>query len=114
MKTWHYTKNVVMDNKTIEGREALDNTFLDLGSFQDWYFKQVEAGLADSTMIFVPQKLASDTVYEHLVTDQTQADSFIAMAYAQAERIGRPLSGIVVDVDYTTDTIPVDFVIRIR
>jgi hypothetical protein len=106
MATWNYTKSVIMDNKSHEGREAHDDMWPD---HQDWYFEQVEAGLADPTMPIVLMKLASDTVYELLVTDQTQANSYIAMAYAIAERIGYPLSATVVDVDYTTDTIPSDF-----
>ncbi len=89
-----------MDNKSVEGREAHEH----INSYQDWYFEQIEAGLADPNRVFVHFKLAADTVYEILVTDQTQADSYIAMAYAVADRIGDPLSATVVDVDYATDT----------
>ena len=98
-----------MDNKSHEGREAHDHTFQDINSYQDWYFEQIEAGLADETAFFPPLKLVSPSVYEFLVTDQTQADSYIAMAYETAIKIGYPLSATVVDVDYTTDTIPSDF-----
>jgi len=109
MATWNYTKKIIMDNKSVEGREAHEHEFQDTNSYQDWYFEQIEAGLADPNRGFVHLKLAADTVYEILVTDQTQADSYIAMAYAVAERIGYPLSATVVDVDYATDTIPDNF-----
>ena len=112
MKTmWNYTKNVILDNKSIEDRVAMESVFFDANGPQDWYYDQVEAGLADPLSRFLPVYQSSDTVWEHLVTDQVQADSYIAMAYAVAERIGCPLNGTVVDVDYTTDTIPDDFII---
>ena len=109
MATWNYTKNVIMDNKSQEGRMAHENASSDSGGLQDWYYDQIESGLADPTMAFVPIKLVPDNVWEHLVTDQAQADSLIITALATAERIGYPLSATVVDVDYTTDTIPDDF-----
>ena len=109
MATWNYTKKIIMDNKSVEGREAHEHAFQDINSYQDWYYNQIEAGLADPNRIFVPLKLASDTVYEQLTTGQTQADSYIAMAYETAIKIGYPLSATVVDVDYTTDTIPDEF-----
>lgn len=111
MATWNYTKKIIMDNKSVEGRAAHEAAFLDRKSYQDWYYEQVDAMLADKTTLFIPHKFASDIVLEFLVTDQAQADSYIAMAYAVAERIGYPLSATVVDVDYTTDTIPDDFII---
>lgn len=101
-----------MDNKSTEGRIALENAFNDKGGLEDWYYDQAEAGLADPFNSFLPTYQSSETVWEHLVTDQTQADSFMATALAQAERIGYPLSGTIVDVDYTSDTIPDNFAIR--
>ena len=102
-----------MDNKSVEGRAAHEATYYDQNSYQDWYYDQVDAGLADNRTMFLAFKPIDHTisVLEFLVTDQTQADSYIAMAYAVAERIGYPLSATVVDVDYTTDTIPDDFII---
>ena len=109
MTTWNYTKKIVMDNKTQQGCLDLENAFHSAGGLQDWYFEQAEAGLADPSKSFVPSNKASDTEWQHLATDQTQADSFLAAALAVAEKEGLPLSGEIVDVDYTSDTIPVEF-----
>ena len=98
-----------MDNKSVEGREAMEDALQILGGQQDWYYDQVEAGLADPLHYFLPCYQSSDTEWEHLVADQDQADSFIAITLAVAERIGYPLTATVVDVDYTTGTIPSDF-----
>ena len=108
MATWNYTKKLIMDNKSMEGREAHEAAYTDKGAYQDWYFDQVDAGLADNRSTFAPYTV-TDAVYEFLMADQAQVDSYIAMAYAVAERIGYPLSATVVDVDYTTSTIPIDF-----
>ena len=112
MTTWNYTKKIVMDNKTAEGCLDLEDAFNYAGGLQDWYFEQADAGLADSAKSFAPSNKLSDTVWEHLATDQAQADSFLATALAVAEKAGLPLSGTIVDVDYTTDTIPDDFDFR--
>tara|TARA_R110000868_G_scaffold228194_1_gene481207 strand:- start:252 stop:590 length:339 start_codon:yes stop_codon:yes gene_type:complete len=109
MTTWNYTKKIVMDNKTAEGCLAHENAFNLTDGLQDWYFAQADAGLVDPTRLFLPSKKLSDTVYEILVTDQAQAESFLAATLAVAEKIGFPLSDTIVDVDYTTDTIPDDF-----
>lgn len=109
MNIWNYNKKLIVDNKSQECREAHENTFDDPNSYQDWYFEQVESGLADEKNWFAPYKLASNSVYEFLMTDQTQVDSFIALASAIADHINCPLSYTVVDVEYTTDTIPDDF-----
>ena len=98
-----------MDLKSADGRTAHENAFTDPGGPQDWYYSQIDAGLADPTRTFVPLMLVSNTVYENLVADQAQADSFLANQYAMAEKIGCPLNGTVVDVEYTADTIPDDF-----
>ena len=105
MTTWNYTKKITMDNLSLEGRLTHEEEV----GYVDWYFSQAEAGLADSTLSFTPVYLASDSVYEVLVTNQTQADSYIAMAYAIGEKIGYPLNATVVDVNYTTDTLPDNF-----
>ena len=83
-----------MDNHTPEGRMAHEAQF---EVYQDWYFNQVDNGLADSTVDFNPYEWVSDTVCEILVVDQSQADSYISMAYALADRIQYPLSSTVVD-----------------
>jgi hypothetical protein len=94
MTGFTYTKKIIMDNKTAEGaNEHVNNG----GIYQDWYFDQVVAGLADSTKQYSMYNWTSDTVCEILVTDQAQADSYIAMAYALADEIGYPLSATVVD-----------------
>jgi hypothetical protein len=112
MKTWNYTKKLIVDNKTEDGRWAHEAAYNDQGAYQDWYYDQVDAGLADDSMVFLPHVIPDrDTMYTFLMTDQDQVDSYIAMAYAVAERIGHPLSHTVVDVDYTSDTIPIDFTI---
>ena len=83
-----------MDNKTFEGANAHTNN---AGVYLDWYYDQVVAGLADTTKQFSIYEWTSDSVCEILVTDQAQADSYIAMAYALADEIGYPLSATVVD-----------------
>jgi hypothetical protein len=107
MTTWTYTKKIIMDNQTQGGLEAHENAT----AYTDWYLAQGDAGLVDWAYRFLPHCLASPTVYEILVTNQVQADSYIAMAYAEAGKIGHPLSATVVDVNYTTDTIPDNFVL---
>ena len=100
MNDFIYTKKIIMDNKTPDGRaahEAYGETYL------DWYFDQVEAGLADyNGSGFVSYEWVSDTVCEIIVTDQAQAESYIAMAIALGEKIGFPLSATI--VDYTAET----------
>ena len=83
-----------MDNKTLEGANAHTNNS---DVYQDWYVDQANAGLANDTTIFNMYEWTSDTVCEIIVTDQAQADSFIAMAYALADKIGYPLSATVID-----------------
>ncbi len=84
-----------MDNKTVEGATAhTDN----LQTYTDWYYDQVDAGLADGTMQFDQIcDWVSDSVCEIQLTDQAQVDSYVAMAYALADKIGFPLSATVVD-----------------
>ena len=83
-----------MDNKTPEGANAHINSS---DVYQDWHFDQVDAGLADGAILFNVYEWTSETVCEILATDQAQADSYIAMAYALADKIGYPLSATVVD-----------------
>lgn len=94
MTDFTHTKKIIMDNKTLEGANA--HTY-NGEVYQDWYHDQVYAGLADGTRQFSVYKWISDSVCEILVTDQAQADSYIAMAYALADKIGYPLSATVVD-----------------
>ena len=100
-----------MDNKSAEGAADLFFAFHNVNGLQDWYFDQVEAGLADNSLDFCPFRIIPNFVFEVLATDQVQADSLMARSLAVAENIGRPLSGIIVDVDYTSETIPDDFAI---
>ena len=109
MATWNYTKKIIVTHISVDGRVAHENAFADLNGPQDWYYDQIDAGLADPSRPFVPLMLVSDTVYELLVTDQAQADSFLATTYAAAEKIGYPLNGTVIDVVYTSETIPWEF-----
>ena len=109
MPVWKYTKKLIMDNKSLEGAADLFYAFHNVNGLQDWYFDQVEAGLADNSIDFCPFRIIQDFVFEVLVTDQVQADSLMARSLAVAENIGRPLSGIIVDVDYTSETIPDEF-----
>jgi len=83
-----------MDNKNADtrtGHEAQSPAYL------DWYFEQVETGLADGIMDFCLYEWVSDSVCEIIVTDQVQAESFLAMATALGEKIGFPVSGTIVD-----------------
>ena len=109
MSIWKYTKKLIMDNKSTEGAHDLFFAFGNVNGLQDWWFEQVEAGLADNSLEFCPFRFIPDFVFEVLVTDQVQADSFMARSLAVAENIGHPLSGIIVDVDFTSETIPDDF-----
>ena len=94
MSEFIHTKKIIMDNSTPEGASAhLDNSDV----YIDWYLDQVDAGLADSTRQFCIHEWTYASVCEILVTDQAQADSYIAMAYALADKIGHPLSATVVD-----------------
>ncbi len=94
MKTWNYTKKLIVDNKTEEGANAhLENS----EQYEDWYYSQIDAGLADNTRFFTEYEWTSPSVCEILVTDQAQAESFIAMATALGEKIGFPVTGIIVD-----------------
>ena len=96
MANFTYTKKIIIDNKTVAGVEE----HMAATEYQDWLYDQHERGLADPSVIDVPLEMISDTVAEILVTDQAQADSYIAMATALGERIGYPLSVTTV-VDYT-------------
>ena len=95
MTDFKYTKKIIMDNKTVEGANAHINN---LETYTDWYYDQVDAGLADDlTDISRIFEWVSDSVCEILLTDQAQVDSYIVMAYALADKIGYPLSATVVD-----------------
>ena len=109
MPVWKYTKKLIMDNKSLEGAADLFYAFHNVNGLQDWWFEQIEAGLADNSLEFCPFRYVPDFVFEILVTDQVQADAFMVRTLAVAENIGRPLSGIIVDVDFTSETIPDDF-----
>ena len=94
-----YTKKIIMDNKTLEGATVhIDN----IEVYTDWYYDQVDAGLADGTKQFNDFcNWVSDSVCEIILTDQAQVDSYITMAYALADKIGCPLSATVATVvDY--------------
>jgi hypothetical protein len=94
MTNFTYTKKIIMDNKTPEGAFAHTNNS---ETYTDWYYAQVVAGLADDTRSFTQHEWTSPCVCEILVTDQAQANSYIAMAYTLADKIGYPLSATVVD-----------------
>ena len=86
-----------MSTLSVEGCKQHENAiFFDI--YQDWYFDQIEAGLADPNLAFQDIcKKISDTMYAILVVDQAQADSYIAMAYAIGDQIGYPLSATVIN-----------------
>ena len=90
-----YTKKIIMDSNTPGGASAHRDNNSEV--YLDWYLNQVDVGLADGTKQFCMHEWTSETVCEILVTDQAQADSYIAMAYALADKIGYPLSATVVD-----------------
>ena len=94
MSNFTYTKKVIMDNMTVEGAYK-HNCYAD--DHKAWYQHQCQAGLADPLLGFLPHEYVSNTVCHILVADQVQANSFIAMMYAQAKKIQCPLSATVVD-----------------
>ena len=94
MSDFAYTKKLIMDNKNADTRAAHE---AQAEVYFDWHFEQIEAGLADTAMAFVPYEWVSDTICEIIVTDQVQAESFFAMATALGEKIGFPVSGTIVD-----------------
>ena len=86
-----------MSALSVEGCIQHENAIF-LDTYQDWYFAQIEAGLADPDLAFQDIcKKISDTMYAILVVDQAQADSYIAVAYAIADQIGHPLNATVVN-----------------
>ena len=101
MTTWKHTKKILFDCLSTEGSTQHENYSQNetLNVYADWYFNQVEAGLADPNLVFddICKKI-SDTEWSILVIDQAQADSYIAMAYAIGDEIGYPLNHIVVDI----------------
>ena len=110
MTTWKYNKKITLGFTSVEGRKAHESAYHDKNAFQDWYYDQVDVELADKNVPYVPYKLISDTVYEILVSDQAQVDSFVAMVSALGERLGAPIADYsATDVEYTTETIPSDY-----
>ena len=100
MTTWKHTKKILFNCLSTEGSTQHENYSQNETSnvYADWYFNQVEAGLADPNLVFDDiWKKISDTEWSILVIDQAQADSYIAMAYAIGDEIGYPLNHIVVD-----------------
>jgi hypothetical protein len=97
MTTWKHTKKILMDHLSTEGCTQHENEiFYDV--YEDWHWDQIDSGLADPNLNFQDIcKKISDTMYAILVTDQAQADSYIAMAYAIGDQIGYPLKATVVD-----------------
>ena len=100
MTTWKHTKKLILNCLSTEGSTQHENYSQNepLNVYADWYFNQVQAGLADPNLVFddICKKI-SDTEWSILVIDQAQADSYIAMAYAIGDEIGYPLNHIVVD-----------------
>jgi hypothetical protein len=97
MTDFKHTKKIICDCLSIEGSNAHDTDDL-VNTYSDWYYEQVEAGLADPNLVWwdVCVKI-SDTEYSLLVTDQTQADSIIAKVQKTADNIGYPVKFTVMD-----------------
>ena len=97
MTIWKHNKKILIDCLSIEGCTHHENDIF-YDTYLDWYYEQVESGLANPNLYFtdICEKI-SDTEYLILVTDQTQADSYIAMVSAIAEKIGYPVKATVVD-----------------
>lgn len=94
---WTYRKKLVAVHKTQEEIAI----FRHADEFVDWFYDQVAQGLADSARAWLPYR---DTgidglTIEILVTDQAQADSYIAMGVATCEKLGYTVSYSVEDVD---------------
>lgn len=97
MTIWKHTKSIIISTTSVEGcTRHEDPLFLDV--YLDWHYDQIDSGLADPNLDFTDIcKKISDTAYEIFVTDQTQADSYIAMVSAIGEQIGYPVKATVVD-----------------
>ena len=94
MAIFTYTKKLIADYLTVEGRAAHEHQ----GEvYQDWYFDQIDNGLADDTIGYAPYEWVSDTVIEVLLTDQTQAESLLALCNTIAADVGFPVVGNIVD-----------------
>ena len=94
---WTYRKQLTCVNASQEEFDASRNDV----TFVDWFYDQVEQGLADSGRAWLPYRdIGIDKLTtEILVSDQTQADSYITMGVAAYEKLGYTISYSVEDVD---------------
>ena len=110
MANFRYTKKIILVDTSPTGHQDDVAPFI-----VDCFYDQVEQGLADSSHYFFPYCIEYHVEHgwtaELLVADQAQADSYIAVEVAVAEQIGYSFSFTIVDVDYTTDTIPDNFLL---
>lgn len=97
MTNFKHTKKIICDCLSVEGCLAHDTEDF-VQTYTDWYYEQIETGRADPNLRWddVCMKI-SDTEYSVLVTDQTQADSIIAMVQRTADNIGYPVKFTVMD-----------------
>ena len=94
---WTYRKKLVCVQTT---QEEFDTLF-GCGEWSDWFYDQVDQGLADSGRVWFPHQYTGEHGWttELLVTDQMQADSYIAMGVALGASRGCPISYSIEDVD---------------
>ena len=102
MTTWTYTKQIHMDNGSLEGHIAHENPGT---AYLEWYQSQVQANLADHTRDMLPYRWVSDKDCEILCVDQTQVVSYMAMAQATGLQLGYPVSGYVTDCEFSEDNL---------
>ena len=94
---WTYRKKLVCVQTT---QEEFDALFV-RDEWRDWFYDQVEQGLADSGRQWFPHQYTGEYGWttELLVTDQTQADAYIKMGVALGESLACPISYSIEDVD---------------
>ena len=79
MTTWTYTKKLICEHANAENRQIWKDRSNSV-VYEDWYFDQVDANLADPNLLFLPESWSSnDLVCEILCADQAQADSLIKL-----------------------------------
>lgn len=105
MSTWNYTKQISIIHPSEDSVIAHENNT----DWTDWFYNQVEAGLADSTLRFLPHAMASALEVHILCTNQAQVDSLLAVQKQVDQNVGFDVQTTVSDVAYTDLTMPDNF-----
>lgn len=97
MSIWKYTKKIIALTECVACMQKHEDKKF-TNHYIDWYYDQVDLGLADGNINFwALNKKISEYEYHTLVTDQKQADSFLELVQTIAKQVNCDIKYLVVD-----------------